>query len=60
MPCRKKLQALSRFKPTWERNSAYDELDDIIGKRCAALVNERDAIKGRAGFHWWPKIAKPK
>ena len=24
MPCRKKLQALSRFKPTWERNSAYD------------------------------------
>ena len=37
-----------------------DELDDIIGKRCAALANERDAIKGGAGFHSRPKIAKPK
>ena len=33
------------------------ELDEIIGKRCGALANERDAIKSRAGFHWWPKIA---
>jgi len=33
------------------------ELDEIIGKRCGALTNERDAIKSRAGFHWWPKIA---
>ena len=23
MPCRKRLQAVSRFKPAWERNSAY-------------------------------------
>jgi len=37
-----------------------DELDAIIGERCAALANERDIIKSRAGFHWWPKIAKPK
>jgi hypothetical protein len=29
----------------------------FIGKRCGALANERDVIKGRAGFHWWPKIA---
>ena len=36
------------------------ELDVIIGERCAALANERDVIKSRAGFHWWPKIAKPK
>ena len=40
--------------------ATIDELDDIIGQRCAALANLRDAIKGRAGFHWWPKIAKPK
>lgn len=33
------------------------ELDEIIGKRCGALANERDVIKSRAGFHWWPKIA---
>ena len=40
--------------------ATIDELDDIIGRRCAALANERHAIKGRARFHWWPKIAKPK
>jgi hypothetical protein len=33
------------------------ELDEIIGKRCGALANERDVIKSRAGFHRWPKIA---
>ena len=37
-----------------------EELDAIIGERCAALASERDIIKSRAGFHWWPKIAKPK
>ena len=37
-----------------------DELDDIIGKRCVALANEHDAIKSRAGLHWWSKIANAK
>ena len=37
--------------------ATIDELDQIIGERCAALANERDAIKSRAGFHWGPKIA---
>jgi hypothetical protein len=37
-----------------------DELDTIIGGRCAALANEPDAIKSRAGFNWWPKIANAK
>ena len=37
-----------------------EQLDEIIGKRCAALANQPEAIKGRAGFHWWPKIANPK
>ena len=36
------------------------ELDAIIGERCATLANDRDVIKRRAGFHWGPKIAKPK
>ena len=40
--------------------ATIDELDAIIGERCAALSNERGIIKSRAGFHWWPKIAKPK
>ena len=35
--------------------ATIEELDEIIGKRCVALVNERDAIKSRTGFHWWPK-----
>jgi transposase len=36
------------------------ELDAIIGTRCAALANERHAIKSQAGFHWWPKITNAK
>ncbi|MCC3246270.1 IS630 family transposase [Methylocystis sp. WRRC1] len=32
-------------------------LDEIVAKRCFALANERETIKSRAGFHWWPKIA---
>jgi hypothetical protein len=36
-----------------------EDLDEIIGKRCVALAVHRDAIKSRAGFHWWPKIANP-
>ena len=35
-------------------------LDTIISARCASLADQRDAIKGRTGFHWWPKIANPK
>src|SRR5208283_2420009 len=37
-----------------------DELDAIIGERCASLAGQPEIIKSRAGFHWWPKIAKPK
>jgi hypothetical protein len=37
--------------------ATLDELDQTIGKRCVALANQRDAIKSRAGFHWWPKLA---
>jgi DDE superfamily endonuclease len=34
-----------------------ESLDAIIAKRCVQLANDRQIIKGRAGFHWWPKIA---
>ncbi len=37
--------------------ATIDALDEIIGQRCAALANQRDVIKNRAGFHWGPKIA---
>ncbi len=43
----------------WTLVDTIEDLDDIIGKRCAALAEERDAIKSRAGFHWWPKITPP-
>jgi len=36
------------------------QLNEIIAARCVALANERDTIKSRAGFHWWPEIVKPK
>jgi hypothetical protein len=37
-----------------------NDLDEIVAKRCIALANERETIKNRAGFHWWPKIANAK
>jgi len=37
-----------------------DALDQIISKRCAALADEPQTIRRRAGFHGWPKIANPR
>jgi hypothetical protein len=31
------------------------ELDAVVAERCVALGNDRDLIRGQAGFHWWPK-----
>jgi hypothetical protein len=36
-----------------------EELDAVVGARCAALADEHSIIKNQAGFRWWPKIAKP-
>ena len=33
-----------------------EDLGDIIGKRCVDLAQERETIKGKSGFHWWPNI----
>ena len=30
------------------------ELDAILAKRCRTLGNDRNLIRGQAGFHWWP------
>jgi transposase len=40
--------------------ATIDELDEIIAKRCVALAKEREAIKGRADFHWLPKVTNAK
>lgn len=37
-----------------------DALDTIISARCDALADNRKAIKGQTGFHWWPNIANSK
>jgi len=34
-----------------------ETLEAIISERCAHLANDRQTLKGRAGFHWWPPIA---
>jgi transposase len=34
-----------------------EALEGIVSKRCVQLANERQTLKGRTGFHWWPKIA---
>lgn len=36
-----------------------EDLEDIISKRCLDLAQERETIKAKAGFHWWPKIISP-
>ena len=36
-----------------------ETLDAIVSDRCKRLANNRQTLKGRAGFHWWPKIANP-
>ena len=35
-------------------------LEAIVSQRCAALAEDRQSLKARAGFHWWPKIKNPK
>ena len=34
-----------------------ETLEAIVSQRCAQLSNDRQTLKGRAGFHWWPPIA---
>jgi len=36
-----------------------DDLDAVVAKRCVALGEDRDLIRGQAGFHWWPKRQEP-
>ena len=36
-----------------------ETLDEIIGRRCVSLAEDRPTLKSRTGFHWWPKIANP-
>lgn len=35
------------------------DLDAVVAERCVALANDRDLIRGQAGFHWWPNRAVP-
>ena len=32
------------------------DLDKAVAKRCLEIIEQRDAIKNTALFHWWPKI----
>lgn len=36
-----------------------DDLDAVVASRCVALGDDRDLIRGQAGFHWWPKRKTP-
>lgn len=39
--------------------ATIEELDEIIGRQCAALARQREIIRKRTAFHWWPKRAQP-
>ena len=36
-----------------------ETLDALVSQQCARLANDRRTLKGRTGFHWWPKVVKP-
>ena len=60
-PIRREMQpAETLWALVGEHVGTIEELDAIIGERCAALASERDIVKSRADFHWRPKITKPK
>lgn len=36
-----------------------DDLDAVVDSRCVALGDDRELIRGQAGFHWWPMRRAP-
>jgi transposase len=39
--------------------ATLEDLDEIIGRQCAALAQQREIIRKRTAFHWWPKRVHP-
>lgn len=35
------------------------DLDATVGRQCIRLNQDRERIKGQAGFHWWPNRVVP-
>lgn len=35
-----------------------EEVDEILGQRCVKLTEQREAIRARTLFHWWPRITE--
>jgi transposase len=39
--------------------ATIEELDTKIASQCVALAEQREQIRTRTGFHWWPKPINP-
>jgi len=39
--------------------ATIEELDAKIASQCVALAEQREQIRTRTGFHWWPKPINP-
>jgi len=35
-----------------------EDLESLVDKRCLYLAQQRDTIRSRTSFHWWPKTTK--
>ena len=35
-----------------------EDLQSLVDKRCLYLAQQRDTIRSRTSFHWWPKTTK--
>lgn len=38
-----------------ESFETLDKLEQVLYKRCRALLKQRDLIRGLTCFHWWPR-----
>ena len=39
--------------------ATIEDLEEKIANQCVALAEQREQIRSRTGFHWWPKRIVP-
>jgi transposase len=39
--------------------ATLDEVDQAVARRCLDLHADRDTVKARTHFHWWPEPRNP-
>ena len=64
-PYSPELQPAERLWPLLDeplvnrRFATLDEVDRVVARRCLDLDADRDSVKARTRFHWWPEPCRP-